>query len=70
MQASDCAVFTAKPRIFGTQTATAVSTFQRAHNLKADGLAGKQTLSALYAANAKPYSTPKPRKQPPQSGGG
>ena len=46
--------------IFGTQTATAVSTFQRAHNLKADGLAGKQTLSALYAANAKPYSTPKP----------
>ena len=61
--ASDCAGFSlrAKPTAsFGTQTATAVSTFQRAHNLKADGLAGKQTLSALYAANAKPYSTPKP----------
>lgn len=45
---------------FGTQTATAVSAFQRSNNLKADGLAGQQTLSALYSADAKPLATPVP----------
>ncbi len=49
---------------FGTQTAAAVSAFQRANNLKADGLAGKQTLTALYAAEAKPLPTPKPTQAP------
>ncbi len=38
---------------FGTQTALAVTAFQRKNNLSADGLAGAQTLNALYSAAAK-----------------
>lgn len=40
--------------IFGTQTARAVSNFQKTNNLSADGIAGSQTLGALYAAEAIP----------------
>lgn len=39
--------------IFGTQTAIAVTSFQKANNLKADGLAGSQTVAAIYNVNAK-----------------
>lgn len=38
--------------IFGTQTAQAVTAFQQRSSLRADGIAGNQTLTALYAANA------------------
>ena len=38
--------------IFGTQTARAISNFQKANSLSADGIAGAQTLTALYAAEA------------------
>ncbi|NLD52304.1 MAG: SH3 domain-containing protein [Clostridiales bacterium] len=38
--------------IFGTQTAAAVSAFQRKNNLAADGIAGSNTLTALYANTA------------------
>lgn len=38
--------------IFGTQTAAAVTSFQRTNSLKADGIAGSQTLTALYDAKA------------------
>lgn len=58
--------------IFGTQTAAAVSAFQRAHNLRADGIAGQQTLTQLYGASAQPKATPTPAQtaaptQPPQA---
>ena len=39
--------------IFGTQTAAAVSAFQRNNSLTADGVAGSQTLGLVYSANAK-----------------
>lgn len=39
--------------IFGTGTAVAVTTFQRANGLTADGVAGPKTLTQLYSANAK-----------------
>lgn len=38
--------------IFGTQTAQAVTAFQRKNNLKADGIAGSATFAALYGSNA------------------
>ncbi len=38
--------------IFGTQTARAVTNFQKSNNLSADGVAGEQTLTALYGAAA------------------
>ncbi|MDO5022041.1 MAG: peptidoglycan-binding protein, partial [Eubacteriales bacterium] len=38
--------------IFGTQTALAVTGFQRANKLQADGMAGQDTLSALYSSGA------------------
>jgi len=38
--------------IYGTQTARAVTAFQKAAKLKADGIAGQQTFNALYGANA------------------
>lgn len=38
--------------IFGTQTAKAVTSFQRNNNLRADGVAGTDTLTALYGAKA------------------
>lgn len=37
---------------FGSGTLAAVKEFQRRHNLKADGIAGEATLSALYGGNA------------------
>lgn len=39
---------------FGTQTALAVTAFQKNSGLSADGLAGAVTLGALYSAAAKP----------------
>ena len=39
---------------FGTQTALAVTAFQKNNGLSADGLAGAATLVALYGAAAKP----------------
>lgn len=38
--------------IFGTQTAAAVTAFQRKNNIKQDGIAGSQTQAALYDAKA------------------
>ena len=49
--------------IFGTQTARALSNFQRSNNLSADGIAGEQTLTTLYGAAAignAPAVTPTP----------
>lgn len=37
---------------FGTQTAAALTSFQRANSLKADGIAGSQTLGVLYDVKA------------------
>jgi len=56
--------------IFGTQTAAAVTTFQRMNNLDQDGIAGSQTLGALYQANARPNQTGAPTapEQPQQTG--
>lgn len=51
---------------FGTETALAVAEFQSVNDLTADGIAGAQTLKALYASTAKsaavitPTATPKP----------
>ncbi|MHC1786692.1 MAG: peptidoglycan-binding protein [Christensenellales bacterium] len=39
--------------VFGTQTALAVTAFQRRNDLEADGLAGAETLTRLYSAAAK-----------------
>lgn len=39
--------------VFGTQTALAITAFQKNNSLSADGLAGAQTLNALYSAAAK-----------------
>ena len=47
--------------IYGTQTARAVTSFQKANNLKADGLAGQDTLSLISSVNASsnvPSQTP------------
>lgn len=41
---------------FGAGTAEAVKAFQRAHNLTADGKAGKNTQTALYSSSAKKAS--------------
>ena len=38
--------------IFGTQTAQAVSAFQKTNSLAADGIAGQATLTRLYSGNA------------------
>ncbi|NLC31744.1 MAG: SH3 domain-containing protein [Clostridiales bacterium] len=40
--------------IFGTQTAKAVTSFQRKNSLKADGVAGPSTLDSLYGKQAIP----------------
>lgn len=42
---------------FGTQTQLAVESFQKANNLKADGIAGTATLEKIYSTSAKPSST-------------
>ena len=48
---------------FGESTKRAVTAFQRANGLTADGVAGKQTLDLLNGsvATAKPTATPKPK---------
>lgn len=51
---------------YGTQTATAVTRFQRANSLKADGIAGPQTIGALYSATAL-GNTPAQPTVPPQT---
>lgn len=51
---------------YGTQTATAVTRFQRANKLKADGIAGPQTIDALYSATAIGNAPAQPTT-PPQS---
>lgn len=43
---------------FGVGTRDAVSAFQMANGLDADGIAGSETKSLLYSPNAKPDSTP------------
>ena len=42
---------------FGTKTAAAVAAFQKDNGLTADGVAGPQTLSAIYNSKAKAAST-------------
>lgn len=42
---------------YGTNTAKAVAAFQAQHNLKSDGIAGKQTLTLLFSSSAKAYSS-------------
>ncbi len=53
--------------IFGTQTASAVSSFQQTNGLVNDGIAGSQTLGVLYSAGAKAYSPPKVTPTPKAS---
>lgn len=59
---------------FGTQTNLALIAFQKANGLKADGVAGQQTLSKLNsasvvgAATSKPVATPKPSAPTVSSG--
>lgn len=52
---------------FGLQTRAAVTAFQRAHGLKADGIAGTQTLALLFGGA--PTATPaaQPTATPPAS---
>ncbi len=52
--------------IFGTQTAAAVTAFQRINGLQQDGVAGSQTLGALYQANARPNQTASATPAPQQ----
>jgi peptidoglycan hydrolase-like protein with peptidoglycan-binding domain len=42
---------------FGTQTQLAVESFQKANNLKADGVAGAATLEKLFSSSAKSNTT-------------
>jgi peptidoglycan hydrolase-like protein with peptidoglycan-binding domain len=68
--------------VFGRGTETAVKKFQKAKGLKADGLAGNQTLTALYAEAGEPdpqntassspasQATPTPAPTQASSGGG
>lgn len=41
---------------YGPITAYSLQLFQRKHNLQVDGLAGAQTLTALFSSDAKPYT--------------
>lgn len=50
---------------FGTQTAQAVTAFQKSNGLKADGIAGAQTLTAVYSAKAQANA---PAPSVPQDG--
>lgn len=45
---------------FGTGTAQAVSDFQKANKLTADGVAGPKTMAKLYAANVTAAASPSP----------
>ncbi len=49
---------------YGTKTAKAVAAFQERHDLKADGIAGKQTLTLLFSSSAKEYSQKPEENQP------
>lgn len=50
---------------YGTGTQTAVTAFQAQHGLKADGVAGEQTLAILYSESAKTFvPTPTPSATP------
>ena len=49
---------------FGSGTTSAVKAFQRAHDLKADGVAGTSTLNKLYSSNAKSASAVAATKTP------
>lgn len=40
---------------FGNATKAAVKLFQRQHNLQQDGICGEETISMIYAEDAKPY---------------
>lgn len=53
-QGYDCG---AADGIFGAKTETAVRNFQRDHSLTVDGIAGKATQAALYAAEDVPQPT-------------
>lgn len=53
--------------MYGSQTAQAVSAFQKNNALKADGVAGTQTLTTLYGTSAK-GNTPSPLPSLPQDG--
>lgn len=51
--------------LYGTKTASAVAAFQKDNNLTADGVAGPQTLKAIYNSKAKQASaTPAPTAVP------
>ena len=49
---------------FGTGTAQAVTAFQKANKLTADGVAGPKTMSRLASASAVAVATPKPTVTP------
>ena len=50
---------------YGTGTQTAVTAFQNQHGLKADGVAGEQTLAILYSESAQTFvPTPTPSATP------
>ena len=50
---------------YGTGTQTAVTAFQAQHGLKADGVAGEQTLAILYSESAQTFvPTPTPSTTP------
>lgn len=50
---------------YGTGTQTAVTAFQAQHGLKADGVAGEQTLAILYSESAQTFvPTPTPSATP------
>lgn len=50
---------------YGTSTQTAVTAFQAQHGLKADGVAGEQTLAILYSESAQTFvPTPTPSATP------
>lgn len=50
---------------YGTGTQTAVTAFQAQHGLKADGVAGEQTLAILYSKSAQTFvPTPTPSATP------
>jgi len=53
--------------IYGNDTVSAVKSFQRDHNLTADGEAGASTLAALNSAAATPAPTAAPTPAPTQS---
>ncbi|MBE5781694.1 MAG: hypothetical protein E7329_00095 [Clostridiales bacterium] len=53
--------------LFGTGTAQAVTRFQRANNLDADGIAGEKTLEKIYSANVVAVATAKPTAAPTAS---